>query len=238
MHRNMPLVLQVNQRRSDLPAWIALIALALFPALTSADSQTVNVDPGQEVLIDLSGNPDDSNDTAVRLKNLSQNPGTVTVEFIPGPPSSGMDGPSLPENFVLVDGTLKVESDIPPGELRARYRIEYVRAEVRRQGIRGRSIRLLRNNLREQRWERATNLLRSSVTPLRVRDQRADFVLGHYGYYRDGRYVWAVMDINSEYAIGGELSGGTPVPGLLPIFLFVAGGGVLLVGFRSLRQAS
>ena len=134
-----------------------------------------------------------------------------------------------------MDGTLSVQSNIPAGELRVRYRMEYLRADLRRTGVRANSIRMLRRDVPGARWVRATNSIRRQ-TPIRyLRDERADFVLGHHGYLREKRYVWAVMDVNSEYAIGGAVPVGVPL--LIPILLIATGAGIGLLGLKSLRRA-
>ena len=212
MLRNLSLRsgVQLSDRwRTDIHrTWVVVLVLAslvLLPAGSFAASQQVSVGSGEDVLIDLSGDPNDSNDTAVRIKNLSQNSGEVIVDFISGPQGSGADGASVQTGFALVDGTLSVQSNIPAGELRVRYRMEYLRADLRRTGVRANSIRMLRRDVPGARWVRATNSIRRQ-TPIRyLRDERADFVLGHHGYLREKRYVWAVMDVNSEYAIGGAV---------------------------------
>ena len=63
-----------------------------------------------------------------------------------------------------------------------------------------------------------------------LRDARADFVLGHHGFRqtgRAGRYAWAVLDVNSEYAVGGPLEASNVPVGPMAL----VGLGLGLMGF-------
>ncbi len=220
---------------------LSLAAMVFLSASAYAQSRPVFVGPGQEVLIDLSGDPDDMNDSALRLKNLSQNTGQVTVDFIPGPQTSDSNEPFVQDGFALIDGTLRVQSDIPPGELLARYLLEYRPSALRRADIRPRSARMMRRHVRSARWIRAVNAIRHPPrrppgSPTRnLRDTRPDFELGHHGFLSEKRYVWAVVDVNSDYAVGGAIPAEVPV--LASILLIAMGSGIGLLGIRSLRRA-
>ena len=207
--------------RHRLLATAIVLAGASVPVVTSAEVLTREVTPGQIVTLDVSGSPDDSNDTAVRFENLSQTTGDLSVEFRAGP--SLLTDQTVDGGFQLLDGTLVVTSTIPNGEKRVRYRMEYIRRDVRRLGLRANSARIMR--LRESVWKPARRriLRRESAEVRRLRDHRADFTLGHYGFSRERRYAWAVVDVNSSYAIGAM-----PVPEPASWLLIVLGGGMLL----------
>ena len=182
------------------------------------------VPAGQEVTLDLSGNPQDEDDTGVRLLNLGNTPGQVGAQWIPGDPR--LPGDTVQPGFALIDGTLLAHSDVSAGELRARYRIEYDGRAVRRAGIRAGSLRLMRRNAASGRWARAVRALRGrAIEPRYLRGRAADFELGHHGFTSEGRYVWAVLDVNSRYAVGGPLA--ASVPGLVPLGLLALGAALL-----------
>lgn len=215
------------------PASVALVAWLLGPTLTTADPQILQVGPQSEISVDLSGDPNDENDTALRLKNLSNTAGTVSIEYLPGPPL--IQGDTIQAGFELVDGTLEVSSDLQPGMLRARYQIEYGVRRVRQAGVRANSLRPMRHDLRSGHWRRAVGAIRRvSGADLRfLRAQEADFVLGHHGFSSEKSYVWAVVDVNSRYAVGGLSA--QAVPALPPLMLVVAGVGLIGLGLYRLR---
>jgi hypothetical protein len=196
-----------------------------------ADPQEFELQPSEETLIDLSGNPQDADDTALRIKNLSANTGIVSVEF---DPQAGLGpGDSVASGFALLDGTLIVSSDIPPGELRARYRVEASARAYGRVGIRANEGRILRRNVRTGRWRPAIRALEGRANVRYLRDARADFVLGHHGFSKDAEYVWAVVDVNSRYAAGGKAVPAVPLLG--PLALVGLGAALLVAAVRTRR---
>jgi hypothetical protein len=214
--------------------WLVLAAIALLfaAAPTHADPQEIPLKPNEEALVDLSGNPQDADDTALRIVNLSGNSGLVTIDF---DPMAGL-GPndSVASGFALVDGTLTVSSDIPAGELRARYRVEAGGRALGRVGIRANEARMLRRDARTGRWRPAIRALKRRATVRYLRDTRADFVLGHHGFSTSSEYVWAVIDVNSSYAAGGSTA--SPVPLLGPLALLGLGGVLLVTAARVHRS--
>lgn len=211
----------------------AVVWLGAAPAL--AQAQQLELKPDEEALVDLSGDPQDADDTAVRIKNLSGQTGIVDVAFDPqagpGPQDTVADG------FALVDGTLIVSSDLPPGELRVRYRIEAGTRALGRAGIRIGQQRLMRRDA-NLRWRPAIRALRAGTRARYLRDTRADFELGHHGFSLADEYVWAVIDVNSHYAAGGAKAQAA-LPGLVPAGWIVLGLALLAAAAwsGSLRRA-
>jgi hypothetical protein len=211
-----------------------LVSLLLLGVATSADAgpQEFELEPLEETLIDLSGDPQDADDTALRIKNLSANPGLVSIEF---DPKAGL-GPSdsVASGFALLDGTLIVSSDIPPGELRARYRVEADARALGRAGIRADGARMLRRDVRSGRWRPAIRALEGRADVRYLRDARADFELGHHGFSEDAQYVWAVIDVNSRYAAGGRVASSVSLFG--PLALVGLGVALLVTAVRTRRS--
>jgi len=209
--------------RTGFHGFVSLLLLGVAMS-ANANPQEFPLEPLEEALIDLSGNPQDADDTALRIKNLSANPGLVSVEF---DPKAGL-GPNdtVASGFALLDGTLIVSSDIPPGELRARYRVESRARALGRAGIRADGARMLRRDVRTGRWRPAIRALESRANVRYLRDTRADFELGHHGFSKDAEYVWAVIDVNSRYAAGGSAAPSVPLLGPLAL---VGLGAALLV---------
>jgi hypothetical protein len=190
------------------------------------------VAPGEEVLVDMSGNGQDSDDTGFRLKNLSQQAGTIAAQVIPGDPR--LPGDSVQDGFELIDGTMHVVSDLPAGQIRARYRIEYDVRAVRRAGIRATGVRLMRRDSANKIWVRAVRARAQPRMGRYLPRAEADFVLGHHGFSQSNRYAWAVMDVNSRYAVGGPTS--TALPGLAPWALLALGGTLLAATLLESRR--
>jgi hypothetical protein len=195
-------------------------------AATLICESEVAVGPSQEVAVDLSGDPLDADDTGWRIFNGGQLAHDVQFGFVPGSPL--LPGDAVQPGFALVDGTLLVQSTMTPGELRARYRIEFDARAVRRAGIRADQVRLMRRDAESGRWLRAARAIRAQGVRARYLPRmEADFTLGHHGYSAQGSYVWGVVDVNSRYAVGGPLIGGAPVPLLGPLGLLAVGAALL-----------
>lgn len=187
----------------------------------------VSVAPGETVVIDASGDPQDGNDTGVKLRNDSLVGGIVSLEFLPGDPLAG--GSTVEGPFKLLDGTLVVNSDIALGEIRAGYRMEYDPRAVRARRIDEASIRLFRLDEGRKRWGPAIRALRAQVSTSFLRG-RATFRLGDFGLARSDSYAWSVLDVNSSYALGG-----LPLPEPASLLLLGAGVGLLALTRGSRR---
>jgi len=187
-----------------------------------------------ETTWDATGDPFDGHDTGWRLFNSSNLAAKIEWSWLPGPALLPND--TVQQGFALVDGTLLVQSDIAPGELRARYRVEYDARAVRRAGIRANEVRLMRRNSQSGRWARAVRAIDArGVRGRYLPRMEADFDLGHHGYSEAKSYVWAVVDVNSRYAVGGPLAG-APIPALGPLGLLAVGAGLLGVTGWELRR--
>lgn len=190
--------------------------------LTCLEATTV---PGQaDVSFDLSGDPFDADETGWRILNTTPVAHKVEWTWLPGPPLRPDD--TVQPGFALIDGTLLVQSSIPPGELRARYRIEYDVRAARRAGIRAGELRLMRRDAQSGRWARAVRAIRGRASGRYLPRTESDFTLGHHGYSEAKGYVWAVVDVNSRYAIGGPLAGAA-IPALGPLGLLAVGAALL-----------
>lgn len=206
-------------------ATLVLALVLLATPLALGDPIQVSVAPGETVFVDLSGDPLDADDTGVRLRNDGLFTTPVVVEFLPGDPLAG--GRGVEGGFVLLDGTLSVETALAPGDLRAAYRMEY--REARARSLDKRTMRMFRLDERAGIWKRAIRgIRRRARAELRFVSGRADFTLGHFGVDEQQRYVWSVLDVNSSYAIGG-----LPLPEPSALAL-LAGGALLLLGSRRL----
>lgn len=191
--------------------------------LTCLDTTSL---PGNaETTVDLTGDPQDADDTGWRLFNTSLQAAKIEWSWLPGPAMLPDD--TVQQGFALVDGTLLVQSNIAPGQLRARYRIEYDGRAVRRAGIRANQVHLMRRDSENGHWVRAVQAIRARAVQARYLPRmEADFVLGHHGYSADKGYVWAVVDVNSRYAVGGPLAS-APIPMLGPLGLLAVGAALL-----------
>ena len=174
-----------------------------------------------EVIIDASGDPGDADNTGIRIRNLSDERITITVVEDAGSPVG-----DAPPGFVLLDRTLQIGSTAALGEVRMRVRVEYDPDELRRKSLQVGGLALLRKT----GGRRAGGAFRLACRA-RVRriEGPADFVLGHYGFDTTDQYVWAVVDVNSTYAVGA------PEPGTLCLGLLALCG--LMAGHRR-RRAS
>jgi len=217
--------------RIGFHGWVSLVLLGVA-APANAVPQEFELEPLAEALIDLSGDPKDADDTALRIKNLSDNPGLVTVDF-DSKAGLGQDD-TVASGFALIDGTLIVTSDIPAGKLRARYRVEADARALVRAGIRADGARMLRRDVRTGRWRPAIRAMEGRADVRYLRDMRADFELGHHGFSKDAEYVWAVIDVNSRYAAGGSTMPSVPILG--PLVLVGLGAALLAAAARAHRS--
>lgn len=204
-----------------------LLILLVSPRGVHAQSSGVTVPPDSNVLIDLSDDPEDDNNTGILFGNrsLAKAPGTVQVKQFFGPPL-GKDQ-TLPDGFVLLDNYLHVTTNIPQGEKRMLVRMEYDIRQVRARRIRVNSLRVLRLRDGGTHWRRAYRAIRDNRARQNARfiRDRAQFILGRYGVDEARRNVWATVDVSSNYAIGG-----IPVPEPAALACIGAGVGLLLIG--------
>ena len=228
MHRRSN---QNRRNRLRLPIFITLALLAIPPGVTAnfIGGQIGGI--GSELDLKL----DPVFETGVLVKNLSQDIETadIGIELLGGPNPFNL---VVPDGFVLLDNTLKVNSGLLPGGRRLRARMDLGRyggrASLRQQGIRINSLRLLRADFDSGRWIRAVDAIREKRrADIRfLTAVRADFVLGHYGIDPQQDFVWAVLDTSGEqfFAIAGLRAVPLPAAGLL----FLAGSGLLLAFSR------
>jgi len=211
---------------------LALIASSIAILLelsgtASAEPIVFQVPSGESASVDVSMDPNDLDDTAVHVRNLSSQTGQVSVEFVAGAQSGPTQG-----DFRLVDGTLVVHSDIPAGQIRVGYRIEFDREALIRVGSDPSSARMLRRT--RTGWVRAVRAIRvGDPLPYALRDFDFTFPVGAHGRSPDKNYVWGILDVNSSYAVGALPFS---VPALAPVLALGLGGILVGVGVARLRS--
>lgn len=198
---------------------LVMVCLVQFGALGVQVTLGKSGSQNDEAVLDINGetNP---NITGIRIKNLSDQDGTVTVNYNPG---SGLElSNKVQDGFQLLDGTLEVGTALPDGQILLRARVLYDRVRAGR--IRQGSLRLMRLGRVRARWFRSTRFIRrtSRADIKRIMD-KPDFILGHHGIDFDNKVVWSVLDVDGQFAIGG-----VPIPE--PVFglLFMAGSYLVL----------
>lgn len=161
--------------------------------------------------------------------NLSPDDADVAVGFIGGP--ALMKGHKVGGGFVLLDGTLRIESQIPAGQVRAQVRIGYDVRRIRDRGLSKARLRLMRLRDGSDTWVRARRAVRADVRKRYLRDVRADGILGHFGIDRGRQIVWGVLDVTSSYAIGALAR----VPEPVSYALVIVGIALVSIGARGRR---
>jgi len=208
-------------------AWCAgVIVTAGLAALASAAVVEQDIGIGGDVTMPLYGGTGD--DTGARILNSSSATIHARVEdVVTVLPRAGE---TVHNSFILLDNTLKVTvTPTSDGRMRQRARMEYTDRALRQKGVRERSLRLLRLDRTRNKWRPCWVAIErpERARVARQRNRPRDFILGHYGYDMTDNYVWAVIDVDGEYAIGG-----VPEPATLAIL----GAGLGLLICRRKRQ--
>ncbi len=209
---------------------MAVFAMAGSYGLAQADT----VQAGGVATFDLSGQPNDDDDSGIIFWNQSAVAGSVSIEYLSQNPQGSADG-----EFLLLDGTLRVTiGGLAPGDYQMLIMREYSPAALRAYS-RVRAIRVMRRVRRgnpiESRWIRA-KLTEGRIRPVGVRaapktEMRArdTSLLGQHGYYPDKNYAWAVVDQASDFAVGADV---VPEPSSLALLLGVGSSVFLLRRWR------
>ncbi len=189
---------------------------------------------GIDEVVSLKLSQDTADDSQIVLWNQSGAPGTVSIEELAQNPTGGTQG-----GFLLLDGTMRVTTDLQAGQYRALLVREYDPLRVRAGRLRARSLRVLR--LRPTRIWRIARPLSGELprvalraAPLRELRGMTPGLLGKSGYFPDDSYVWSVVDNTSDFAVGG-VQMQIPEPSALLIWCLVGGGGTLVLVRRSGR---
>jgi len=178
-------------------------------------------DPNDEILVDRSGDPSDADNSSARIRNLSDQSGTVTVDWIVGPPAA--PGDTVPAGYQLLDLTLLVTTDLPLGHsIMLRRNMQFDPGQMRARGLLRETVRIMRKEPDEKLWRPGHRAIldRPRADVRRIMGP-ADFVLGHYGVDMTNSYVWAVVDVPGRFAAGA-------LPEPVSLVLLAAGGGLLL----------
>ncbi len=205
---------------------MAVIAMAGSSVVAHADT----VKAGEVVTFDLSGQPDDENDSGIIIWNQSIKDGSVSLDYLTQNPSGKVDG-----GFLLLDGTLKVTIDgLEPGDYQMLIMREYsptaLRAYPRIRSL-GVMRRVLRDNPIGSTWIRAKPIERRikrvgiRAAPKREIRAKDTSVLGQHGYDPSNNYAWAVVDRASDFAVGADV---VPEPSTLVLLLGLGCGMFLL----------
>ena len=214
---------RIMTKRFVAGALVVMLCQSAFAGFSGGEEgggNATTIPPGQETTLF------DPLPAQVRIKNLSSQAGEISLEGIPGTPLRS--GQTVVGEFVLLDGTLRITSNIAQGEKRVRIRMGYNPTRVRSSGLRERSVRLMRLDARRARWQPAFRAIRNvGRVDIRRLQGRADFVLGHYGVDLLGRDAWGVVDVTSDYAVGA-----LPIPEPLSLSCLAAGGVLLLLSHK------
>lgn len=164
--------------------------------------------------------PGTDNDSGVVFTNLTDRRANLTIEAVSGDPLIG--GKTVERGFILLDGTLRVKTDVPKGHYRLLVKRAYSGKRVGRMGLRATSLRAMRSNS-QMRYRPAVRSMRRKpgaaaagrrevVGPSPTRGEvRAGFskklnrpCLGLSGVDPVGSYVWSVVDEAGDFAVGGR----------------------------------
>jgi len=220
---------------------LALVIVALLGWSTAtAQQNSATIGPASsgedEALIRAFPNTDD--ETGVWFKNLSDQSGAVSVQVSDAslPAVQATIGSPFQLPFVMIDNTsLEIGSAaFPDGEKRLGIRMEYNPRIVRRRGLRMDSLHLMKFDRVREQWAPAIFSIRKFPrTGIRFfPNAPADQTLGHFGINPNENYVWATIDTNGLYGIGGVV----PEPAALS--LICAAGGIVVLACRPRRNVA
>jgi hypothetical protein len=187
----------------------SLIGSGAWASAISLDdvTQAVEVEAGATVFLDANGRlVNEPTRTGITFTNRTSNPGLVSVQFLPGP--ALQQGQTVGGGFLLLDGTLRVSSNLPVGRQLVGIRMGYSGREIRRAGARESSVRLLRRRdvgRRFGRWLPAVRAVQGRYDIVRYPHTPPLPSLGNvgnHGFDRTNQFVWAYLDVTSDYAVG------------------------------------
>lgn len=197
-----------------------------------------SVAPESAVTVDLSGNPDDTDNAGVIVFNKQKDvAGTVAIQWVGGE----LPAPA-PEGFRLVDGSMRVAlANLPNGGYRMLVRREYSPDDIRALRMDRARLRVMRRVVvpeqRLVRWLPAGPLdgepgeIRFAPAPDRAALRSQPLLLGARGHSMNDRYVWAVVDHSGDFAVGGPVSA---APQLRITAISFTVSGRILIEFESL----
>jgi len=199
-----------------------VLMTALAVVLGGAPADATPVAPDEVVTFDLSSEA--GNDSAVIIWNTSGATGDVVIEYLATNPVDEAEEP-----FLLLDGTLRVTTDLAPGDLRALVIREYDRLKRVKKKISRLTLRVMRRKRARLMYRPARCLYRTkpeieggTAAPRDEIRRKESGLLGRRGIYETDTYVWTVVDQASDFAVGGM------VPEPVTTTCLVAGMGVLL----------
>lgn len=218
--------------KKEFSCFVCFLCIVFVVNICSAGPVQVTIPAaGEDTLYIGDGSGDD---TGVRVLNGSADPTDATIDILTDLLPRSTE--SISSDFLLLDNslTLTTSPDID-GQMRVRARISYTDSRLRTNGLVRSRLALFRLDRARKRWLPAINLIRNKRAAENRRLSRAakDFTLGHHGYYDNdagGGYVWAVLDVGGEYAIGN-----IPEPATLTI---LGTGTMLLLAKRRRLNAS
>ena len=168
------------------------------------------------------------------LWNLSTSSGDVTVEYLSTNPVA-----DVAEGYCLLDGTLRVTTNLPEGEYRMLVARAYdrtrARVEEREHGLRRNTLQIMRRASDRPRhptplWAPARcldrprgDIERARSAPQRQLRNKERGHLGRRGIDPTATVVWTVTDNASDFAVGGLIPEPVALTGML-----VVGAGLLI----------
>ena len=190
----------------------ATLLLLLACGVARADA-TATVPAGETAIVDLTGNVNDADVSAVILRNKAARSCVVRIDRARATGGRTIGG------YGYLDRSMTVRvSGLRARQYRAMVRVPYREDALRARGIRAGTQRLMRRcngvwtparaciretGARKVRWTDARAPAREKIAVGREKGR-----VGNYGYYGGGgggAYVWAVIDVDGEYAVGGMI---------------------------------
>jgi hypothetical protein len=195
-----------------------ILASGIAALLIWSAQVKVIVKPHETVAVPLY--PGTSDETGVVFTNLTGRRADLTVEAVSGDPLAG--GRTAEKGFILLDGTLRVQTSLPPGQYRLLVKRSISDRRMAPRGLRMSSLRAMRMSS-EMRFRPAVRSLRRKAgaaaaarraivgaSPTRG-EMRAGYAgkrsrpcLGSYGFDPVNGYVWSVVDRDGVFAVGGR----------------------------------